>query len=179
MTIPTLLLVLFLSFPLGLIQSQQPSTTNGNAIAHLIHVRQHGRTFILHSNDPVDAEYADKAPIQVKRFSYLNEGFCTWNTELEIINLDSGRTITNIEWEVDTYYRTSRVHGGHYFQESNTKIKPNKKAKVRDKISTCVGNDILVLAQLRKITFDDGFVWSSSIDCKPSSDLKSLACASR
>jgi hypothetical protein len=120
----------------------------------------------------------EDASIRVGRFNRLQ-------ATISIRNLNSTKTIKNVEWRLDIYDEQRKaLHDTLYPAEDKT-VKPGESGGVSRSLSIAGGaKNILpsfavILVQVSKITYQDGSIYKPTVECRANEAFDDAVCTER
>jgi hypothetical protein len=107
-------------------------------------------------------------------------GFLTrLRSVLTMQNVDTGRRITGVEWQLDVYDEALRSLSLRVLQTDKVNIYPGETVTASAKLGATLPDRIIILFQLVKVSFSDGSAWSPAVNCSLEEDLRTVSCKAK
>jgi hypothetical protein len=99
-------------------------------------------------------------------------------SSLTIAN-NGDKRITEVAWRIDVYDASVRSFSASVLQTCKINIYPGETGVASEKFGAVLPDRMIVLLQLRRVSFADNTSWSSSEECSLAGDLKTVDCKSK
>jgi hypothetical protein len=116
-----------------------------------------------------------QARLESEPLSFLTR---VWSS-LTVVNKDSSRKITEIEWRLDIHDESLGILSRRVFQVEKVRVDSEQSARVSANFAAVLPDRMLILLQLTRVSFAEGLSRASPVECTLEKDMLSVTCRSK